>query len=127
MPTATLADPLDALRELVTEAAEYAGPEDGDSRAIWQTIDAAEAAIADVARALAAIESVRAVLWLDYDGWNPDKEWSADTADAIADALTRAGFGSLAGHGDDCALRCAVDPDTCRADHACDKCAADAG
>jgi hypothetical protein len=32
----------------------------------------------------------------------------------------------LPGHAEDCILRCGHNPDSCRADHACDKCAGDA-
>lgn len=40
------------------------------------------------------VERIRAVLWQERAGtWNADKEWSADTLDAIASILINAGFG----------------------------------
>lgn len=100
MTTATLADPLDALRELVTEAAEYAGPEDdtdgsGPNSGIWQAIDAAEAAIPALQRALGAIETIRAILWPTRD---PDAEWSVETIEYVAETLVRLGFGARCSH-----------------------------
>ena len=48
MATATIADPVAALRELISEASEYAGPLDDDTSnnaGIWKVIDEAEDAI----------------------------------------------------------------------------------
>lgn len=59
-------------------------------------------------------------LFADFMGHGTLGE-AMDMADAV-----RASRDPLEGHGEDCILRCGQDPDTCRADHACDKCAADA-
>lgn len=43
------------------------------------------------------VEKVQGILWLDldedgHDAWNKDKEWSADTIEAVADVLIAAGL-----------------------------------
>lgn len=49
------------------------------------------AAITDaIPTALNAAAELRAILWPAED---PDADWSADTLDAIAETLTRAGYG----------------------------------
>jgi hypothetical protein len=46
------------------------------------------------APATEVLDAIRAILYLEDDGaWNPDKEWNADTTEAIADLMSRAGRG----------------------------------
>ena len=40
------------------------------------------------------VVKIQELIWLDYDGWNPDKEWdsAADYIESVANVLTRKGL-----------------------------------
>jgi len=58
------------------------------------SFDDAPPATTGIASATEVLEGIRVILYLEDDGeWNPDKEWNADTTEAIADLMSRAGRG----------------------------------